>query len=83
MRHASPYGKAPGQKTASGKRVLGRRAARYLRNRERSRQASAARRTVPPALTSDGSGGGRLFLRVNRDPRKREAAPETSSTTLT
>jgi membrane protein len=29
IEHASPYGKAPGQKNAEGKRLIGRRAARW------------------------------------------------------
>jgi membrane protein len=33
IEHASPYGKGPGQKTAAGRRVLGERAARLLKER--------------------------------------------------
>jgi membrane protein len=36
IEHASPYGKDPGEKTASGKRLLGRRAARAFDERQRS-----------------------------------------------
>ena len=35
IEHASPYGKAPGQKNASGKRLLGARAERAFHERER------------------------------------------------
>jgi membrane protein len=34
IEHASPYGKAPGQKNAQGKRLLGRRAARAFQERQ-------------------------------------------------
>jgi membrane protein len=34
IEHASPYGKAPGQKNAKGKRLLGARAARAFRERQ-------------------------------------------------
>ena len=36
IEHASPYGKAPGQKNAHGKLLIGRRAARAFRERQRS-----------------------------------------------
>ena len=36
IEHASPYGKAPGQKSAHGKLLFGRRAARAFRERQRS-----------------------------------------------
>ena len=35
IEHASPYGKAPGEKTAAGRRMLGRRAARAYEDRQR------------------------------------------------
>jgi len=35
IEHASPYGKAPGQKSADGKRLIGRRAARAFEQRQR------------------------------------------------
>ena len=38
IEHASPYGKAPGQKSATGRRLLGRRAARAF---EKSRRLAA------------------------------------------
>ena len=34
IEHASPFGKAPGQKNAQGKRLIGRRAARAFRERQ-------------------------------------------------
>jgi len=36
IEHASPYGKAPGQKSAEGRRVIGARAARTFRQRQLS-----------------------------------------------
>jgi membrane protein len=36
IEHASPYGKAPGQKNAQGKRLIGRRAERAFRQRQLS-----------------------------------------------
>jgi len=33
IEHASPYGKAPGQKSAKGKRLIGARAARFFDER--------------------------------------------------
>jgi membrane protein len=38
IEHASPYGKAPGQKNAQGKLLLGRRAERAYRERQSSRR---------------------------------------------
>jgi membrane protein len=35
IEHASPYGKPPGQKTAQGKLILGKRAARAYEARQR------------------------------------------------
>ena len=51
IEHASPHGKGPGQKNASGKRLIGRRAARAFADRERARKASAAQRAAPSAIT--------------------------------
>jgi membrane protein len=51
IEHASPYGKAPGQKNAQGKLMLGARAARAYRQRPRSRElvpATPAPSTPPP-----------------------------------
>ena len=45
IEHASPYGKAPGQKNAHGKRMLGARAARSFQLQQRAE----ARVPVPPA----------------------------------
>ena len=47
IEHASPYGKAPGQKNAQGKVMLGARAARAFKERSRSEQPAAAA-TAPP-----------------------------------
>ena len=46
IEHASPYGKAPGQKNAQGKLLLGARAARAFRERQLSR-AVAPQTPVP------------------------------------
>jgi len=51
IEHASPYGKAPGQKNAQGKLLLGARAARAYRQRPRSGElvpASPVSSTPPP-----------------------------------
>lgn len=48
IEHASPYGKAPGQKTAAGKRMLGARAARAFDDRQRSASQPAAQPVVQP-----------------------------------
>ena len=47
IEHASPYGKAPGQKNAQGKLLLGRRAARAFRERQRSIESLES---PPPGL---------------------------------
>ena len=41
IEHASPYGKAPGQKNANGKRLIGARAARAFRKRQLSNERTA------------------------------------------
>ena len=47
IEHASPYGKAPGQKNAQGKLLIGPRAARAFRERQRSVELLPAPRTLP------------------------------------
>ena len=42
IEHASPYGKAPGQKSAEGKLLIGARAARAFRQRELSGEPAAS-----------------------------------------
>ena len=58
IEHASPYGKAPGQKNAQGKLMIGARAARAYRQRPRSgelvRATPAA--STPPARPKVGLG---------------------------
>jgi len=44
LEHASPYGKAPGQKSAAGKRIIGARAARLFKERLLPNEAQA----IPP-----------------------------------
>ena len=46
IEHASPYGKAPGQKNAQGKRLIGARAARAYQQRHQSGELAAP---PPPA----------------------------------
>ena len=48
IEHASPYGKAPGQKNKQGKLLIGARAARAYRERELSARVAAGQ-PVPPA----------------------------------
>ena len=51
IEHASPYGKAPGQKNAQGKRLVGARAARAFREQQLSGELVAVARapsTTPP-----------------------------------
>jgi membrane protein len=55
IEHASPYGKAPGQKTASGRRLLGARAARAFESRERSLAAPPVVASSPPVIASESS----------------------------
>jgi membrane protein len=53
IEHASPYGKAPGQKNAHGKRLLGARAARAFQERPRSgEEAPVAAVAGPPSPPS-------------------------------
>jgi len=59
IEHASPYGKAPGQKTAQGRLIIGSRAARAFEDRERSLGESVARPRLPasePPLPKPGLG---------------------------
>jgi membrane protein len=56
IEHASPHGKAPGQKTAAGRRVLGARAARLARERP-PEPADAAPAPWPPAPAGEPAHG--------------------------
>ena len=49
IEHASPYGKAPGQKNAQGKRLIGARAARAFRQRELAGELVPAAPSTPTA----------------------------------
>ena len=53
IEHASPHGKAPGQKSAHGKLLIGQRAARAFRERQRSIESEApfTRALGPPMAT--------------------------------
>ena len=48
IEHASPYGKAPEQKNAQGKLLIGARAARAFRERQRSGELAPENRVLPP-----------------------------------
>jgi len=48
IEHASPYGKAPGQKNAQGKLMLGARAERAFRERPQEATPQTARPAPPP-----------------------------------
>ena len=48
IEHASPYGKAPGQKNAQGKLLVGARAARAFRERHLSGEAAPEKPGPPP-----------------------------------
>jgi membrane protein len=48
IEHASPYGKAPGQKNAQGKLLIGARAARAFRERQRSGELVPEKRVLAP-----------------------------------
>jgi membrane protein len=48
IEHASPYGKAPGQKNAQGKLLIGARAARAFRERQRSGELVPDKRVLAP-----------------------------------
>ena len=74
IEHASPYGKAPGQKNAQGKLLLGARAARAFRERQSSVEPtpSAVPSTLPlrskPGLGADSSLG-ELLTGISTDVR--------------
>jgi len=52
IEHASPYGRAPGQKNAQGKLIIGARAARTFRARQISGGVVADKRTIPAPAPS-------------------------------
>jgi len=58
IEHASPYGKAPGQKNAQGKRLIGARAERALREREPFTLSTNATGLAPTSLRTSRSGSG-------------------------
>jgi membrane protein len=65
IEHASPYGKAPGQKNEQGKLMIGRRAARAFRQRQLSIEPSAVKSSLRdaalftlPSATQSGPGEG-------------------------
>jgi membrane protein len=86
IEHASPYGKAPGQKSATGKRLIGRRAARAFEEHRQSSSPSASEAAAAtpradaavaphPAKPAVGAAfaGGILLLRLwNRHHARRD-----------
>ena len=84
IEHASPYGKAPAQKNAQGKRVIGARAARAFRERqlaEESEAKAAAREpSTPPAAPQPGLGAALAsVILMAKWWNRRRARPEVSS----
>jgi membrane protein len=85
IEHASPYGKAPGQKTKDGRRVLGARAARLFKDQPPEPEKPATAPAPWPSSASpqpaNGPGLGMvaaaviLGVRALRDARPAEAAP--------
>lgn len=63
IEHASPYGKAPGQKTASGKRLLGRLAQAEFEKQQRE-SPPAVTRPAPPVSHAGPAAGSALALGV-------------------
>ncbi len=79
IEHASPYGKAPGQKNADGKRVIGRRAARMYEERQARGSAYEPVALLPahrpePAPSMLAKAAGALFVLV-RFWRRRRPGP--------
>ena len=77
IEHASPYGKAPGQKNAQGKLLLGARAARAFRQRQLSGELegdtpppSTPLPAVKPALGAAVAGAILITRWWNRRPRR-------------
>ena len=58
IEHASPYGKAPGQKNAQGKLLIGRRAARAFRQHQPSIEPLSMDPGLPPAFSEPRPGLG-------------------------
>lgn len=85
IEHASPYGKAPGQKNADGRRVLGARAERAFRARQLSEEPQAVTPdpSMPPPPPKPVLGAAiaaailvmRWWNRRGRSGRRTEAAP--------
>ena len=71
IEHASPYGKAPGQKTPEGRRLLGARAARYAQAHPPAAPAETpAAPWPPPPRRGAGLWSGDRRDRGGRDPRR-------------
>jgi len=75
IEHASPYGKAPGQKNAQGKRLLGARASRAFEQQqqhaevEREQREIAVRRSAPVPLPRTEPGVRELLGGLSADVR--------------
>jgi membrane protein len=63
IEHASPYGKAPGQKNAQGKRVIGARAARLFKERQ-SGEVKPEPAAAEPSIASQKRGLGATVAAV-------------------
>jgi membrane protein len=70
IEHASPYGKAPGQKSPSGKRLIGRRAARAFEERQLG-ERHAPRSTHPAGDTEAATPRPRTAADVRADVHSR------------
>jgi len=85
IEHASPYGKAPGQKNAQGKLLLGRRAERAFRDRQPAPLMAPAKPAPPtthdskprPILGALFVGGILLNRLRRRKPGRRDTPPPT------
>jgi membrane protein len=88
IEHASPYGKAPGQKNAQGKLLIGARAARAFRERPRSGDLAPEKRVLPPtpAAPPKPASPGRLgagTTNASGRPRRDRSRDDTGSRACT
>ena len=82
IEHASPYGKAPGQKDAHGKLLIGARAARAFRQRQRSGElvpVTSAPSTPPPPKPALGAVVAGAILMTKWWNRRGETAKPTAA----
>ena len=82
IEHASPYGKAPGQKDAHGKLLIGARAARAFRQRQRSGElvpVTSAPSTPPPPKPTLGAVVAGAILMTKWWNQRVETAKQTAA----